>query len=156
MPPIDPGPPPARGVVVRALDDGFYARLNPAPAFKPGMALLVVIGFALAGLTISVVMGVPVEARMPIIGGSILFGGLLYALSAGSAFFPAEVRGDGHSLSWAGERFAWDQIGSCVAEGDRLELRGLDDRVLASLEHLEPAAARWVADAVMASLQGEE
>ncbi len=156
MPRPDPGPPPSRGLVVRALDDGFYVRLNPAPAFNLGMAFLVVVGFGAAGFVIAMVMGSASGVTMPIVGGSILFGGLLYALSAGSAFFPAEVRGDAHSLSWAGERFGWDQIEACVAEGDRLELRGAGGRVLATLEHLEPEAARWVADAVTASLPYEE
>lgn len=153
---IDPGPPPERGIVVRALDEGgFYARLNPAPTFNLGMAMLVAGGFGVAGVIIAAVMATAEGSAMPIIGGSILFGGLLYALSSGSAFFPAEVQGDDHSLSWSGERFAWDQIESCVADGGHLELRGPGGRTLATLEHLEPAAAKWVADAIMASLPDE-
>ncbi|MEM6928732.1 MAG: hypothetical protein AAF602_17470 [Myxococcota bacterium] len=141
---------------MRALDDGFYVRLNPAPSFNLGMAMLVVAGFGTAGLVIALFMASQPGAIPPIVGGSILFGGLLYALSSGSAFFPAEVQGDSHSLSWAGERFGWEQIGDCVAEGGRLELRGPRGGVLGTLDHLDPAAARWVAAVVMASLPAEE
>jgi len=149
---IDPGPPPSRGLHVQPLDDGFFVRLHPAPPVNLGVAIAVVLGFGLAGLLIAMVMASRPGAWGTIVGGSILFGGLLYALSAGSAFFPAEVRGDGHSLSWAGERFAWDQIGSCVADGGRLDLYGKGGRILGSIENLDPEAARWVADVVTASL----
>ncbi|MEN0062809.1 MAG: hypothetical protein AAGA48_11710 [Myxococcota bacterium] len=149
---IDPGPPPSRGLVVRPLDDGFFVRLSPAPAFNLAMAFAVMVGFGLVGFVIAQVMASAEGSHAPIIGGSILFGGLLYALSAGAAFFPAEVQGEAHSLSWAGERFSWEQIESCVADGSTLELRGHGGRILGTLEHLEPEAATWVAAAVNASL----
>ncbi len=138
--------------MVRAEEDGFYARLQPSPTPAPGVILGVVVAFGAVGGVLALLTSDEPVVQAWVALGSVAFGVLLWGFSFGQGFFPVEVRGDGRCLSWSGERYAWSQVGSCVAEQGRLELRGPDGAVLASADHLKPEAARWVADAVMASL----
>lgn len=144
-------PPPARGLVVRPNDDGFYVRLHPSPMPKGRVVLGVAALFGLLGGIIGWAMAEEPEVRAWIGFGSMALGVLLYGLSYGSGFFPIELIGDQRCLSWAGERYAWDQIDSCRASGGSLRLV-VDGQVVAEASHLDPAAAAWTARLVTASL----
>ena len=111
------------------------------------------LGFGVVGLIIGWIASPVTTVRVWVAVGSAVFGLLLYGFSFGQGFIPVELQGDERVLSWSGERFAWSQIGSCVAEGTRLELRGKNGAVIASLDHLEPEAAAWTARLVEASLE---
>ncbi len=139
-------------MVVRAEDEGFYARLYPSPrpdwrALLGGAAV-----FGGVGVGIAAVLAEQPEVRTWIVASSLLFGALLYGFAFGAGFFPVEIRADDSVLYWGGERYPWSRVGACVADGGRLELRSPEGTALARVDHLRPEVARWIALAVTASL----
>lgn len=140
---------------MRAEPNGFYARLQPTPRIEAPKVVAVVLVFGSVGAVIALLATPQPEVRAWIVGGSVFFGLLLSAVIFGQGFFPLEIVGDERALSWSGERYAWAQLGGCVAEGGRLQLRSIDDRVLATADHLEPEAARWIAQVIAVSLHDE-
>lgn len=146
------GPPPERGIVVRALDDGFYVRLHPMPALQGRVVGGIAILFSILGAIVAYAMSEATEVWIWVTLGSAAFGVLLYGLSYGSGFFPVELIGDERCLAWAGDRYMWGQIRACEAHGGTLRLVLPDGRVAAEVKHLDPAVAAWTSRLVTASL----
>ena len=149
--PTELGAPPSEGLVVRNEERGFYLRLQPTPTPNVRIVAGLVVGLGALGTGLGMITSSVVEVQLWVVFGSIAFGLLLYGISFGQGFFPLELRGDERVLDWGGERFAWTQIGACVADGDRLELRSVQGTVLASARNLSPDAAAWTAKVIEAS-----
>ncbi len=141
--------------MARPEGEGFYVRLQPAPSLQAPAVFGVVGGFGLAGGIIAMATTSEPYVQGWVVGGSVLFGLLLFAFSYGQGFFPVELIGDERCLAWGGDRFVWSQIGSCEAKAGTLRLRSLDGRVLAEAKHLQPEAAAWTAQLIEASLADE-
>jgi len=152
---VDPGSPPPRGIVVRAEPEGFYARLYPAP--HPPLAA-VGIGAVVSGLFgvgLALVMTETPEVRVWIVLASVSLVGLIGAFRFGAGFIPIEVRGDHAGLTFAGDRIPWSMVSGGAWHDGTLTVRGASGGVLAQAVHLRPDVARWVAQAIDASVQLE-
>lgn len=148
----DPGPPPARGLVVRPQGEGFYARVSPRPmpAFRvwgPAVA-----GFVVVGLLLAFVFGDDGWLAFEIVVSIVLFGTLIIGFGVGGGFFPVEIVVDDTTVNWGGERYPMSVVGDCRAIERTLELVGRDDRILARIDGVPPDVGRWVSLAIRASL----
>lgn len=149
----DPGPPPARGLVVRHLPEGYYVRIWPQPA----LPLLRLLGLGVGSAILGTGIGLWFTADEPlllstIIIASVVFIELLGLFAYGRSFFPAEISVGPTVINWDGERHALSSVRDCVYLEHRLELRAEQGRVLGMIDHVAPEVGRWVSLAVRASL----
>ena len=151
----DPGPAPARGVIVRPEGEGFYARAWPRPPLGLGWLAGVIVGLVAIGIVASRWAGEAPALRVQVVLGTVLFGMLIAGVLFGYGFVPVEVSADDETLYWAGERFPIGLVGSCRPEQGRLVLRGRDGGELGTIAHLRPDVARWIGQAVEASLPAD-
>jgi hypothetical protein len=146
-----PGPVPA-GLVVRGQGEGFYARVWPKP-YPPASRLVpAVTGIAAISAAVGYVAGSDPMQQLTVGASIALFGVLLGGFALGAGFVPVEITADDHQISWSGERFPVTVVGDCAVRGRALELVGRDGRVLARIDGLTEAQARWLSIAVRASI----
>jgi hypothetical protein len=148
----DPGPPPARGIVVRPDGEGFYARVYPRPPLGLLRLAGVVVGLLAVGGVAALATGTDAALKGEVVAATVSFGLLIAAVLHGYGFVPVEVTADDETLYWGGERFPIADVGSCRPEGSRLVLRARDGRELGAITHPRPEAAVWLGRAVEASL----
>ncbi|MCB9689238.1 MAG: hypothetical protein H6738_11380 [Alphaproteobacteria bacterium] len=147
----DPGPPPAKGLVVRPDGDGFHARIWPRP--KPPWASWAA-GVFMAG-AVGVVLALAVTRDLDE-GIQVAIAATIFLSLLGLAPFlvrhaPVELAVDDHQVYWNGDRFPMSAVRGARADGQVLELLG-DYGALARFEHLAPDVAGWLAAAILASL----
>lgn len=148
----DPGPPPERGLVVRAQGEGFYARVAPRPTVPPRLWAPALGAFAAAGVGLALMLGDGGWLSVEIAASILLFGTLLLGFGIGAGLFPVEIVVDDRTVSWGGERIPMPLVADCRMVGRTLELVGADDRILAKIDGVLPEAGRWVSLAIRASL----
>ena len=151
--PRDPGPPPARGIVVRPDGEGFYARVYPRPPLGVLRPAGVVAGLFAIGWVAAVFAGDDPVLRTEVVAATVLFGLLIAGVLYGYGFVPVEITADDDTLYWGGERFPITDVGSCRPEGTRLVVRARDGRELGAIAHVPVEAAVWLGRAVEASLR---
>ncbi len=144
--------PPAAGLTVRAEGSGFHARLWPRPPLPLWRLGGAVVGFTAAGAALASVVGTDPGQQVAITFAVPAFGALLVLVGWLPGLAPLEVDVDDDRVYWNGERYPWARVGGARAHGTTLELVGPDGARLDRLEHLAPEAARWLADAIGASI----
>jgi len=137
--------------------NGLYARVYPVPPVgrvlfkRMGSMLLMVAG---AGVVLAVVgWGAELAARPWYLIYPSIFVLMIALLQHMSGFFPTEVAIDGQMLVWDSDRIPIGTVGTSLVEmNGRLVVRDLENREIASIEHLRPDVAAWLADAIQQSV----
>jgi hypothetical protein len=149
--------PPDHGITAWMEENGLYARVYPVPPF--GLALFKRMGLMLAAVAVAAVVLVvvgfgPELAQHPwYLVYPAIFVLMISLLQHMSGFFPTEVAIDGNMLVWDSDRIPIQTVGtSTVERSGRLVVWDTSGQEIASIEHLKPDVAAWLADAIRQSI----
>ncbi|MCA9493395.1 MAG: hypothetical protein KC621_25865 [Myxococcales bacterium] len=149
--PVDPGPPPEKGLVVRPEGDGFHARISPRPRPPWGNWAAGVFMAGAVGVVLALAVTRDVDVGVQVALAATIFLSLLGLAPFLARHLPVELAVDDHQVYWNGDRFPMSAVRGARADDHVLELMG-DYGALARFEHLAPDVARWLAAAIVASL----
>jgi len=149
--------PPDRGITAWMESNGLYARVYPVPPIgvtlfkRIGSMLFMVLGAAL--VLVAVGYGAELADRPWYLLYPSIFVVMIALLQHMSGFFPTEVAVDDKMLVWDSDRIPIETVGTSKVEASgRLVVRDTEDREIASIDHLRPDVAAWLADAIQQSV----
>ncbi len=150
---IVPPPVPENGVTVRDGDDGFVARIWPAPPVNWRMAGAGAVAFGALAAAGAASVDDHGTLRLQVALSVLLFGTLLIGVHHASGYMPREIGVERGSLSWNGERIPWTRVADAQVEG--LTLTVVDDHgaPLAQLYGARPEVAKWLAEELQAAIE---